>query len=410
MEIRDCWFALKSHVYVEFKDEKILLYDTKSGNHIETGRQVAVSLVSLLYEPKNLGVTLLTKGMQSNQEIQLFVQEVMEKQMGDLIDVENLPNKPVRLIPILNLQKDVDKLKKKEENYLLIGNNTKNYLMELNIFLNNSCSLKCIHCNKYYNQMNFCTTYNINGELTFGEIENIFKQIQFSSVEKINILGGNIFKYQYIKKLQVLFDSFKEILHCYFNYENYETNVLSDSLPLELIVNFPIKKNLFKSTWKLINKEKTTVHFIIENEEQYEQVESLVNEFNIEKYKIQPVFTGENLDFFQENIFIDKEDLFSRTISVREIFRNQKLNSNFFGSLFILPDGSVKANMNASVIGSIRTDSLLSMIFREMVDNTAWRMIRNSQPCSKCIYQFICPAPSNYETAIGKPNLCHINS
>ena len=141
MEKKDGWFALKSCVYVAFKEEKILLYDTQSGNRIETESKDAISLVSQLYEPKNLGVTLLSKEMQMNPGVSPFVCEVLEKRMGDVTDVEKIPNKPVQLIPILNLQKDVERLKKNEENYPLIGNNAKNYLMELNIYLNNSCSL-----------------------------------------------------------------------------------------------------------------------------------------------------------------------------------------------------------------------------------------------------------------------------
>ena len=177
---------------------------------------------------------------------------------------------------------------------------------------------------------------------------------------------------------------------------------------MDILVNFPVKETAFRNTWELVDKEKTTVHFIIENEEQYGLMETMVKEFNIENYKILPVFTGKNLNFFEENVFVDKDALFYKTLSMREIFRNQKLNSNFFGSLTVLPDGTIKANMNAPTLGNIKSDSLMSMIFKEMVENTAWRKVRESQPCSECIYQYICPAPSNYEIAIGRPNLCHI--
>ena len=217
MELKDSWFALKSHVYVEFKENNILLYDTKGGFYIETKNKDAISLIKQLYEPKNLGVTLLSKEIQLSSDIRVFVNEILERQMGDLMDVERFPNKPVRLIPILNLQKDVDRLKKNEENYPLIGKNAKNYLLELNIFLNNFCSLNCSYCDKYYKQIKCCTTYNVNNELTFEEIEDIFKQIEFSTVGKVNILGGDIFKYQYINDLQPIFYSFKEIIHCYFH-------------------------------------------------------------------------------------------------------------------------------------------------------------------------------------------------
>jgi hypothetical protein len=73
---KDYWFSLKSHVYVDFKNGKILLYDTQTGNHIETASGYAISLVSQLYEPKNLGVTLLSKVIQTNPDIQNFVREV----------------------------------------------------------------------------------------------------------------------------------------------------------------------------------------------------------------------------------------------------------------------------------------------------------------------------------------------
>jgi pseudo-rSAM protein len=158
----------------------------------------------------------------------------------------------------------------------------------------------------------------------------------------------------------------------------------------------------------VIDKEKSMVHFIIENDEQYTTAEQIIDKFNIEKYCIHPFFTRENKTFFQENIFLDKNDIISKTLSIREIFRNQKLNSNFFGFLFILPDRTVKANLNMQSVGNMKTDSILNLIYKEILDNTAWRKVRNMQPCNECCYQFICPPPSNYEIAIGKPNLCHV--
>ncbi len=129
----------------------------------------------------------------------------------------------------------------------------------------------------------------------------------------------------------------------------------------------------------------------------------------ITNFCIEPIYTGANMDFFSEHVFLEKEDIFSSVISMREIFRNQKLNANNFGALTILSDGSAKANMNARTIGNIHQDSILDLIYREMTSNSAWRVIRNKGVCSNCLYRFLCPPPSSYETAIGKPNLCHIN-
>ena len=133
----------------------------------------------------------------------------------------------------------------------------------------------------------------------------------------------------------------------------------------------------------------------------------IIKNFLIEKYILNPIFNN-NIEFFSENVFLKKEDIFSNVISMREIFRNQKMNANNFGTLYILPDGEVKANMNTLPLGDIKTDSLLNLIHKEMIENTAWRSIRNISPCNKCLYQWLCPPLSNYEFVIDQPNLCDI--
>ena len=189
MEIKDYWFALKSFVYVELKKERMLLNDTKSGNRIITSRKDSIDLVLQLYDPKNLGVTFLSKDILMKPDIAGFVGEVLEKKMGDITDTKKFIQKPVRLIPILNLQKDVDKMKKNKENYTLMGDDAKKYLMELNISLNSSCSVNCPYCDKYYMQSCCCTTQNTGHEMPFEVLDNIFRQIEYSSVRKVNLLS-----------------------------------------------------------------------------------------------------------------------------------------------------------------------------------------------------------------------------
>jgi pseudo-rSAM protein len=414
METKDYWFALKSNVYVEFKQKKILLYDTHTENHIETGYEKAISLISQMYESKNLGVTLLGKDIQKDVGVQNFVKEILGKQMGDLLETEKNPVKPVRLVPVLNLQKDIDKLKDRQSIETFIGKDIINYLLEVNIYLNDRCNGTCPQCKKYCTQVRCCTANNTDKELSVAELENIFQQIRYSPVGRINISGGNILEYGSINKLRVSllpFDNaFKDVLHYYLYYENYQKNEIIESSKLELTVTFPINTVLFNTIWSTTDKENTTIHFIIENEEQYSKAEELVEKLNIEKYTVLPFYTGKNLDFFKNNLFTDKEDIFSEILPIRKIFRNQKLNSNFFGTLYIFPDGTVKANMNTGVIGNITSNTILELLYKELLENTAWRKVRDSQPCSECVYQFLCPAPSDYERATGRINLCNIIS
>jgi pseudo-rSAM protein len=53
-------------------------------------------------------------------------------------------------------------------------------------------------------------------------------------------------------------------------------------------------------------------------------------------------------------------------------------------------------------------DDIRNLIYRELMEGKSWLRIRNQAPCTECLYQWLCPSPSNYEIVTGKPNLCHI--
>ncbi len=53
---------------------------------------------------------------------------------------------------------------------------------------------------------------------------------------------------------------------------------------------------------------------------------------------------------------------------------------------------------------------LMDIIYRELIENTAWRVIRNFTPCNDCLFQFICPPISNYEYSLGCKSFCHVKN
>jgi len=56
----------------------------------------------------------------------------------------------------------------------------------------------------------------------------------------------------------------------------------------------------------------------------------------------------------------------------------------------------------------IATDTFYQLISNELVHNYAWKRTRTKSPCKMCVYQFLCPPPSNYEYALKCNNLCHV--
>jgi pseudo-rSAM protein len=73
-----------------------------------------------------------------------------------------------------------------------------------------------------------------------------------------------------------------------------------------------------------------------------------------------------------------------------------------------MPNGDTYANINYPSLGNIATHSIHEMLYKEMNEGKSWFRIRDQAPCNNCVYQWLCPSPSNYEMAIGRPNLCHV--
>jgi pseudo-rSAM protein len=402
-------FYLYSHVHYSKVDNKILLYNTKTGEYMETDSLIGCRLIDDVYKPENLGTINLTGIYLENDEAINVVNNIIKRDFGRVINVESDMPEPINLLPILNLQDDVDRLKGDKEHNM--GEKSLYYLNELNIYLNNSCSLNCSYCDLYSKQTKSCYKEKRNVNIQPIKIKEILNSLEYSSLKNINFLGGNIFLYPYWNELTELLRSYDFDFHYWIHIENMQNENRILGQKKEMIINFPVNRGLVEQYTKTHRSdEQINYHFFIEEDTQYNELELIVKTYNINNYKIVPIYTGSNISFFENNIYLEKKDIFSTPIPHRIIFCNQKLNSNYFGKLYILSDGSVKANMNVAILGNIYKNSILEIIEKELIKNTAWRIVRTLKPCNQCLYQYLCPPPSNYETIIGKPNLCHVKS
>ena len=91
-------------------------------------------------------------------------------------------------------------------------------------------------------------------------------------------------------------------------------------------------------------------------------------------------------------------------------FARQAMNIYDFGKINIMPNGDAYANLNHPLLGNIYVNNIHEILHKEVEEGKSWFNIRNQPPCNSCIYQWLCPPPSNYEIAIGRPNLCHVKN
>ena len=404
----DYWFGIFPYVFYSKKGNKVLLYNTRQGVVLKTEVADFIALIDEMHQHHNLGVISLKGSMLKQETIRQLIGECVDKKIGFCFPItETNSVKPVQMMPVLNLQRDVDKLS--AENDRAIGEDIIHYLLNLTIHVNSSCQQNCTHCNDFNKQFVFCKCSSIGEQLSLTQIEHVFQQIEYAPLQKLTITGGNIFQYSELEGLLALLKKYsyqaKFGIH-YLNCSN-DNYALLDDFSKDIFITFPVMDQA-ENLPAILKKGKVKIHFIVSSESDYQQAETIIQQYGITDYQVLPFFDGANRTFFEENVFMSEDDILASPIKQRIVFANQKLNTNFFGALFIFPDGTVHANHNAPAIGNIDQQSILDLLNCEMIHNTAWRQIRNQHPCTECIYQYLCPSPSNYEQVFGKMNLCSV--
>lgn len=406
---KNYWFNLESSVYVNIKEGKSLLYNTSDGSKIVIGSEVVNDLIKEINKDENYGSIFLDRQILSNNLVTSFIQEAIEKNIGVVVPIDYTTKKPINPLPLFRLDSDVERYLERGDEYT--GKNILENLMVINLYVNSYCETNCEGCKTYFKQTTCCTVLQ-NESLLLSElqIEHILSQIRYSSVGRINILGGNVFNYPHLDLLISKISETGIETSIWAHYSHLEENLMSyDNVKLNIIVLPSILENELSRVISKISNNNEKYHFLVEKDSDVDAVEFFVSKHQIENYQLHPIFNGSNINFFEDNVYLDKNDIFQKTYSHREIFARKKLNINYFGVFNILPNGDVVADVNASVIGNVDTHTIIEMIHFELVQNTAWRKVRNLEPCSNCLYQFFCPSLSGYEQVIGKLNLCKVS-
>ena len=177
-----------------------------------------------------------------------------------------------------------------------------------------------------------------------------------------------------------------------------------------VLVNFPIDIRLWEDVLITLREQNLSYKYIfnVASLNDCQDAEQLIERFRIKEYQIKPIYDGTNMTFFKEYVFLSKKDILSMPISIKNIFANQAINTYDFGKINIMSNGDVFANMNFLPIGNIYKDSVYDIVCKELNEGESWFRVRDKEPCNRCVFQWLCPSPSDYEIAIGLTNLCHV--
>ena len=400
------WFGIFPHVFYVKKGACILLYNTQDGTSIVSSDADVIALAEEMHLKKNLGIIELSQCQLQQPTIAKFVQESKKKNICKLQERTPDSPKPVQLMPILNLQRDVDKLK--QDKNRSVGEGIMDYLTDVTVILNEECSFSCAGCGHYDKQFFHCSKGKTRQELDVDSVIVFLETIRYAPLRRLVFTGGDIFPYGQWGKLKDFFIENEIYPYLGVHYQNItgeKVKVLKGH-PLEIFVTFPMNEKLFLESLESLDGFTVKYLFSVASEDDCSVAETLIQKYNIVNYEFRPFFNGHNLAFFEKEVFLTRDDIASMPVEQRVIFAHQKMNTNFFGQIVLLPNGDVKANPNGKVLGNIHHDHISNILEKELVGTDFWRNIRDRKPCMDCLYQFVCPSPSNYETVIGRPNLC----
>lgn len=391
------WFVLHQDTFLWIKETDGLIYSS-SNNHLFfrfRNEGIIARMTSDLQKTSNLYRTLVTEEDLSNQYVKEWIDTIVTSSCGKLVDLDNKNEISVSLKPILKIQDTVSFYKVAHERHTdgkIIQN-----LLKLVIHLNGSA---------YGND-------DIAKQLIFPKrttetLEDIHRIKDFiTSMGNPNflietILVGNVWEYPMYQELLQFLQTFPFKLSIYCTEEDF---INRKTICGEIIIYHVLKTDYTRTP---IHDDKLMHHFIVKSEEEYIKACKMIEEVGLENnYRILPLYSEKNKKFFNEFVYMDEEDICNLHLSKREVFAHQAINTNAFGTLHIDVEGNVYGDLNGKCLG-VMEDGLYMLVYREMTEGNSWLRIRDQKPCCDCIYQWLCPSPSNYESVIGKPNLCHV--
>ncbi|MEF9987369.1 MAG: TIGR04150 pseudo-rSAM protein [Bacteroidales bacterium] len=385
--------TLYPDTFLWIKSETGLIYNSKYFTLFEFKVTKNISnLCSRLLEFSNLYTIEVDSSVLCEDE-QKFINKIISSKCGKLSPADTLI---ISLPPLLNIQKDVNKLIRDKSRG--IGEGVLKYFTSLTIQTGGEYKN-----NEYYKQ----TIYpaHTNDLVSLETLSKILEEYSTPYLSLINIVIPNLKQCFDINALLKVLKYYKGI--CILTPVD-----TSNSEAILRIINEDVKvKLIYDNSESIHSKSLSDINglsykFIIRNIKEYNTYYNTVQELDLNKYEMVPVFDY-NMDFFEENVFLLKKDLIGSKLSRREVFIHQAINTNFFGNITIMPDCKVYSNVNCPAIGCI-TDSVYDIILHELENNYAWRLLRTKEPCNECVWQWMCPSPSNYEFIIGKQNICSI--
>jgi len=394
------YFYIEPYVYINYVKHKAILYNTLSHKYFIFDNPDVINFIKDL--KLNNYVYEVNDDTINKTELTHFIKTMLDNYFGDF--VKHVPGiKPFVFSPHIVIKEKYD-----EQDF--IYEKITDQVYEVTLFLNGNCEFNCQHCGTAYRQINTCTK-NESNIFDYNIFLKLLQQLNgFRQFSYINILGGNLTKFNLLQNYVSLLEKLNAKKIIYFNaIQCIEYIEILNSMNYKntiIIIQFYDLHN-FEIIMEKLKNNAIKFEFIIKDMNDLQKIDELLNHYHQLNYSLKPIYQN-NMKFLQEYIFTDENDFYENELNLNDIKRNLVLDSNFFGKIFITSNCDVYENLNRMPIGNLTKETLKESLANAVHENSSWFLTRSKvEPCCNCVLNTLCPPVSNLELVLDKMNLCH---
>lgn len=118
--------------------------------------------------------------------------------------------------------------------------------------------------------------------------------------------------------------------------------------------------------------------------------------------KIKPflIFNSQNTDFIKSTIMFSQNDILGLRKKYRIIKSNNLINTNYWGHIYIFPNGTFSYSLTDSTILNCIINLYNDFKQKFFSGDFDWTNIRNYEKCKDCFFKALCPSPSYIENIL----------
>lgn len=397
------WFYLPQSVYVAVRDN-VLLYDTVGNRHLVISESFMKPVFRRLLDIENMGAVMISAETADSG----VVRRITGNGMGMVIDTAQQVERPAVLPLHQSVNLDYDRIKDEELTRFFLNKDLARYLLEFSIVNDVSADSRCA---RFFIPDEAYRTGRTFPGISMSTVRSVMDQIRYCPLTRIKVItdcmdtaDGSAAVRSVVS--QILRTGKKPVV-CM----NLESGLVDDiagipDVGLEFTVDSFRDMERLRERFLRTHAENSHVRFIVRSEGDYMSALELIAEFGSKDYELYPCPDESNRDFVSRLLSPEREEVFARPVSMKEIFRNSKLNSNTFGQLTVVPGGDIHADSFSPPVGNAGKDRILDCIRKAVSSKDTWRRTRQYPKCAGCLLQYLCPPPSPFDEKLDLSSGC----